>query len=239
MSDVLDTLKRLQAIDTALYELRQQEHEKPAELERARAEATAQAARLKAAENRLKTLQLAHKEKEVELQTREASVKKLQGQLFQVKTNKEYTAMQHEIETLKADNSVLEETLLKNFDTIDQATKERQRQQHVAVQHQQRLQQEEQRIQQELVGLRERMARLEQDRHVLTPVVPHEKLTAYERILKMREGLALVPIVNESCGGCHRRLRPQVVNEACLGAALATCDSCNRILYVDDAQSAV
>ena len=48
----------------------------------------------------------------------------------------------------------------------------------------------------------------------------------------------MVSVLNESCGGCHRRLPPQIVNEVYLNAAIVTCPSCNRILY-DDAHSAV
>src|SRR3989338_7525461 len=125
MADQLDILKQLQAIDGELYRLREDEREKPKALERAAAQVAAQEAAVKAAETKLTSLQLSQKEKEVELQSREAQVKKLQGQLFQVKTNKEYSAMQHEIDTLKGDNPLLEKTHPKAFDAIDQAAKER------------------------------------------------------------------------------------------------------------------
>src|SRR3989338_7425340 len=121
MPDQLELLKQLQELDGQLYRLHQQQEGKPRELERLEALVAAQAARVAGAEERMKTLQLAQKHKEVELQSREEQVKKLQGQLFQVKTNKEYTVMQREIETLKADNSVLEEAILKGLDAIEQA----------------------------------------------------------------------------------------------------------------------
>ena len=182
-------------------------------------------------------MQLSQKDKEVELQTREASVKKLQGQLFQVKTNKEYTVMQHEIDTLKADNSLLEEAILKNFDGIDQATKDRQREQQRAAQEQERARAEQARIEREVASIQEQIAQLERTRKTLLPDVPPAALTVYERILKIREGLAMVPLINESCGGCHRRLPPQVINQVYLKADLVTCENCNRILYFDEAHS--
>ena len=237
MADQLDLLKQLQRIDGELFQLRRHQQEKPRELEQATARLAAQDAKGKAAEERLKTLQLAQKEKEMELQTREANVKKLQGQLFQVKTNKEYTVLQREIDSFKADNSLLEEEILKTLDAVDQATKERAREQAVLVEEQRRLQAERQRIEQELAAISEQIAHLERDRHTLVPDVPPHTLEAYERVLDMREGLALVPLVNESCGGCHRRLPPQVVNEVYLKAKLVSCENCNRILYLDDAHS--
>jgi hypothetical protein len=53
----------------------------------------------------------------------------------------------------------------------------------------------------------------------------------------LRDGLALVPLVSDACGGCHRRLPPQVINQVYLKADLVTCESCNRILYFDEAHS--
>jgi hypothetical protein len=47
-------------------------------------------------------------------------------------------------------------------------------------------------------------------------------------------GVALVPLIKDSCGGCHMVQPPQILNEAYLRAKLVMCDSCARILYVDD-----
>ena len=237
MADQLELLKQLQTIDGELFRLRREEQEKPRQLEQAQAQVAAREAALRAAEERLKTLQLAQKEKEIELQTREANVKKLQGQLFQVKTNKEYSAMQREIDSLKADNSLLEEGIIKTLDAVDEAMKERQRNQGRLMEEQERLRIERQRIETALAQIREQIVQLERNRQALIPAVPAPTLQAYERVLELREGLALVPLINESCGGCHRRLPPQVINEVYLKAKLVSCENCNRILYFDEAHS--
>ena len=233
MANQLDILKQLQAIDAELYQLRQAEQEKPRELEAAAKRLAAQEAALKTAETALTSLQLAQKDKEGELQTREANVKKLQGQLFQVKTNKEYTAMQHEIDRLKTDNSLLEEAILKTFDAIDQATKSRERQKRELAAQQQAFNVEQARIDGELAAIREKIAAFEHDRQAVVPEVPKPSLQIYERVLAIREGVALVPVVDNSCGGCHRRLPPQVINQVLLNANLVTCETCNRILYLE------
>ena len=235
MADQLETLRKLQALDGTLYRLRRERLEKPRALEQVREAVREQEDRLKDAEERMKHLQLAQKRQELELQTREANVKKLQGQLYQLKTNKEYTAMQQEISTLKADNSLLEEALLHGFDTIDQTVKERTAQQQQVMAAQERLRQETARIEREVAVIEEQMGQLDRQRQQLIPAVPLPTLSMYERILSLREGLALVPMVGESCGGCHRRLPPQVVNEVFLQASLVTCETCNRILYKGDA----
>lgn len=237
MADQLETLKRLQAIDGQLFRLHKQQEEKPLELEHINAEVAAQEARVKAAGERLRALQLSQKEKEMELQTKEGNVKKLQGQIFQLKTNREYAAMQREIESLKADNSLLEEEILRTLDAVDEAVKNRQLEQDRLAQAQARLQKDRQRIEQELTAVAEHVAQLERDRKTLLPDVQRQTLETYERILAIREGLALVPVVNDACGGCDRRLPPQVINEVYLKARLVTCEACSRMLYFDEAHS--
>ena len=229
MADLFEALRKLQTLDAELYRLKRDQQEKPKELERSRAAVAEQDAQLKALEDRGKSLQLQQKEKEGELQTREASVKKLQGQIFQLKTNKEYSAMQHEIDTLKADNSLLEETILSVFDAIDQAMKEKQAQQQRVAEHKQQLAQETVRIERELAALQEQVETLERQRREIAPAIAAPALSTYERILVLREGLAMVPLMQESCGGCHWRLPPQVINEVFLKARLVTCEHCNRI----------
>ncbi len=237
MADQLEILKRFQAIDGELFRLRRHLQEKPLELEQVKAQVAVQEERVKAAAERLTSLQLSQKDKEMELQSREASVKKLQGQLFQLKTNKEYATMQREIDSLKADNSLLEEETLKLFDAIDQAAKERQLEQARFAEQQARFSQEQQRIEQELAVINQQTAQLERDRKTLLPDVEPQALAIYERILELREGLALVPLMNDACGGCHRRMPPQVVNEVYLKARLVSCEHCSRILYFDEAHS--
>lgn len=145
--------------------------------------------------------------------------------------------MQHEIEALKADNSLLEEAILKEFDAIEAAAKERQAQQRRLAEVQERLTQERQRIEGELSAIGEQVARLERQRQTLLPDVPPKALSLYERILRIREGIALVPLLNDACGGCHRRLPPQVINLVHLNTDLVTCEACNRILYFDATHS--
>jgi predicted nucleic acid-binding Zn-ribbon protein len=237
MNMVLDTLRKLQDVDGELYKLRQQQRQKPQELEAAQQKVAAQQVVVKTADGQLKTLQLKHKEKEIELSTKETQIKKLQGQLFQVKTNKEYTAMQHEIDQSKADISVLEEEILGLLDNLEQSRQAQAAEQATLSAQQDALKREQARVEQDLAAISGRIAQLDHQRQELTPGVERDSLSLYERILRSREGLALVPLVQESCGGCHMVQPPQIVNEVYLNAKLVTCNSCNRILYVNPADS--
>lgn len=237
MTDQIETLRKLQEIDAQLFRLRTEQQRQPLELEHAKQLVAEQQANAHAIEARLKVLQVEQKQKELELSTREAAVKKLQLQLFQVKTNKEYTAIQHEIDQAKADASVFEEDILKLMEAIDQTAREHQAQLAHVAQQEARWREEAARTAQALKAIGEQIAVLEQQRQTVVPLVKAPMLSVYERVLASREGLALVPLVHESCGGCHMVQPPQVVNEVHLKARLVTCENCNRILYLDDGAS--
>lgn len=233
----LEPLKHLQGIDGELFKLKRRQQQMPHELEQVEARRVAQQARVKAADERLKALQVSQKEKEMELQSREERIKKLKTQLFQLKTNKDYTLMQQEIDALKADNSLLEEEIIRLLDAVDLAAKERQGEQEHLAHEEQEVARERQRLEGELEVMSRRMAQLADDRQAVLPGVPPQTLATYERVLALREGLALVPIVVDACGGCDRRLTPQVINQVYLRESLMTCEHCNRILYFDEAHS--
>ena len=145
--------------------------------------------------------------------------------------------MQHEIDRLKADNWLLEEAILTLFDELDQATKLRQQETQRLASEEERQRNERARIEQELAEVREKLVHMMRSRQSLVPEVPPQTLTTYEQVLALREGLALVPLMDNSCGGFYRRMPPQVINEVYLKAKLVSCESCNRILYFDEAHS--
>jgi len=234
MADQIEQLKQLQQVDARLYALRRLRDEHPRTIEQVRLRVTEQEASVKAAEERLTSLQLSQKSQEVELAGREAQLKKLQSQLFQVKTNKEYTAIQHEIETLKADNSLMEEAILRTLDQIDQASGDRRKEAAVLAERQAEFRGEHARLTEALAEVEGDIAQLERERAGRVPDVPAASLRVYERILAIRDGVALAPVAGDSCGGCHRRLPPQVVNEVYLKAKLVMCESCNRILFLNE-----
>ena len=126
---------------------------------------------------------------------------------------------------------------MKGFDAIETANRERQQEQKRLAESQARLTQERTRIQGELAEIGDQIGKLERQREALVPDVQPAALKVYERVLKMRQGVALVPLLNDACGGCHRRLPPQVINQVLLNADLVTCEACNRILYFDASHS--
>jgi uncharacterized protein len=55
--------------------------------------------------------------------------------------------------------------------------------------------------------------------------------STYERLSRMRGGLALAEARDYSCMACRMKIRPQVFSDIRRGDSINTCESCGRILY--------
>lgn len=234
----LKALLDLQKIDSRVYLLERELDGKPREKKALEDAFTARQNFAKASEQKLKELQMAQKERENELLTKETNIKKYQTQQTQVKTNKEYSSLTREIGGLKADCELFEEEILKLMDEIEQRKK-------VVEDDRRRLAEEEKKFKAEAVkcdaraeAIRAETATLTTERRVFLPLVEKALVAQYEKILKKREGTAVVPVVNESCGGCHMTMTPQTVNEIRIGEKMIVCESCGRILYENAPTSA-
>lgn len=232
IKEQLDILIQLQKIDTRRYALKEELNEKPKGIESLREKFQSKENSLKQLEEKLKNYKLKLKEMELELKTKEESVKKMQIQLYQVKTNKEYASLQKEIEGLKADNSLLEEEIIKYLDEIDALGKQLNREKDLLSQEKNKIEAEVSLIENKINALKEELKTIESERNNIASHVEPSLLAKYERILVNKSGRALATVLNDSCSGCNIELPPQVINEIRLGEKMVTCDNCLRILYI-------
>ncbi len=221
----------LQKIDSEIFKMKKELAEHPALEKSAQGAFEKKKASLKAAEEEQKTHQLKQKEKEIELQSKEDRISKLQGQLYQLKTNKEYSAMDLEIKGSKADKSLLEEEILRLLDTVDAAKSKCAKEKEFLAAEEKKFKDEMDVLKKRAAELSAALAERDDSRKAFVPNVDAKLLSQYERILTKREGLALVPVLNDACSGCHLELPPQVINEVHIQDKLIFCESCARMLY--------
>jgi len=231
INEQIKILAELQKIDVQIYGLKKELAEHPTLQKKAEEAFERKKNGLKASEAELKVVQLKQKEKEGDLQSKEEKVKKLQAQLYQLKSNKEYSVMDMEIKGLKADDSLLEEEILKLMDSLESAKSSVAKQKDLLAAEEKKFKEEMDSLKKQADALQASAAELEGKRKVYLPNLEVKLLSQYEKLLKNREGLALVPVKNNSCGGCYLGLPPQTVNEIQMQEKLITCESCARILY--------
>ncbi len=70
--------------------------------------------------------------------------------------------------------------------------------------------------------------------------VDERLLLSYDRIRKnYRNGLAVVPVERDSCGGCFHAIPPQKQSEIKLRKKVMVCENCGRILVDSDLNDTV
>ena len=74
-------------------------------------------------------------------------------------------------------------------------------------------------------------------REEVIPELPKQIYNKYKRISKRREGLAVVPVIDGSCSGCRRHIRPQQYNILLRAETLEHCPSCTRVVYIPAEQA--
>lgn len=230
----IERLIQLQDIDSKIYRLNAEKEAKPEEIMQLESSLSQKQTALQKTESELKSLQLKRKEKEIELGTKEAEVKKLQVQLYQIKTNKEYAAMLHEIESHKADNSLLEDEILKFMEGIDAAEAKVQQEREKLKEEAKRVDAGTRAIEAKIREIEAGLEELKDKRAEIAPIIDPGILKGYEKVLEGRKGLALVEVINDACGGCYMQLPPQIINEIKLKEHVVFCENCQRMLYIKD-----
>lgn len=235
LKEEIRKLIALQEIDTSLLQLKHKKDiEKPQELEKLKNIFLEKKNSLSSFQEEVKQLQVKRKEKELELSSKEENIRKAQAQLYQLKTNKEYQAKLTEIASLKADVSLLEEDVIKILDKIEEAEKRLEKAKKEVEEEEKKFKEEEKRVKKEIEEIEIKIKELENRRKQLASQINENLLSTYEKLLKTRDGLAIVPVENENCGACHIKVTAQKINEIKMYKELIFCENCVRILYLKE-----
>lgn len=230
----IQSLVQLQTIDSEIYALKNEKEAKPQAIKALEASFEEKKQRLASFEKNSLDLQKQKKEKDLELASKEEGIKKLQTQLYSLKTNKEYQTMLGEIQHAKADASVIEDKILGLFDQMDKVKNDVEQEKLKLKEEEKMFNDEKQRVEIRLKEIDERLGQLEVQRKQITPAIDPNILSSYERILTNRDGLAIVNVKNNSCQGCNLLVPHQVINLIKMYDRIVTCEVCNRILYIDE-----
>jgi uncharacterized protein len=234
LEEQLKLLVELQGLDTQILRIERDLESMPQELKKMDDAFEEKKSGLKKLEEGLKALQMKRKEKEMDLESKEGSIKKFQSQLNQVKTNKEYAALEGEIGRTRADNSLIEEDILKIFDQTDAENQKISKEKEFLKVEEGKLAIEKKKVDAEVSRIKSEMEGLNAQRAVLAAKIDKVVLAKYNRIVKSKDGLAVVPVAGDSCQGCFRILPSQVIHEIRTKKELVCCGSCARILYIEE-----
>ena len=228
---VIDEILAVQERDLKILKIEKGLEDIPARKENELTRLNEHKSALEVAEEALKHSQAKVKDLELDASTKKEQIGKLRAQQLQLKTNKEFKAMEFEIKAVEESIRGVEDQQLVLMEDVEGAVKE-------VAEKRRDLEIEEAAVNADIKVLDERSAVLKSDiedvrsaRESAASTVNAEWLTRYESIFKSKKGPSLVQVKNGICGGCHMQLPPYVKHDARKQTSMLACDFCGRLLY--------
>jgi predicted nucleic acid-binding Zn-ribbon protein len=228
----LRNLINLQDIDQKIINFRKQISEIPNKTQAFQAELQqlTQAHQQKVALGQELAKQRRVRENDVEMmRTRLA---RLKDQLMTVKTNKEYTAMLHEIQAADDHIRAAEDEILAIMEQTEAMEDKSVREAVELTVKEAELRDQVKKSELAIPALEADVSRLCAEKIALESIIGQELLGRYRRIAEARKGMALAEAKDELCSACHVRIRPQVLADLLRTEEIHVCDSCSRILFI-------
>jgi hypothetical protein len=228
----LQTLITLQAIDTRIAGLEADAARLPKEIAAIHAAIEEARKHVEQTKGRLDSARKDQRAKEKDLEVVQAKRSKTEARLYEVKTNKEYSAVLTEIEEIKQEKARMEEEVLVLMEAQERLTSEIREAETRFKQREGEGRGQEATLKEQLRGIETDLAAVRTERKELAAQLPAPILADYDRILRARAGLALVPVAKPNfCGACRMTITPQRLQELRAQSSLIPCESCGRYLY--------
>ena len=234
----LERLIRLQEVDATADDARRRIADAPTRIAALDARLDEARAAVEGAKQALADNQTTRRTLEKDCAIVQQRVAKYKDQLMEVKTNREYHAIQHEIETFTGEVQKFEEQILERMMEHDELTAALKAAEAALAGDIKALGEEKTGIEQEARQLEGVVTAMTAERAALASALDPLSLAKFETVYKRRHGIAVARVEGGLCAACHVRVRPQVLNDLLKNQTIFQCESCQRILYTVPAKPA-
>ena len=188
--------------------------------------------RLDGARAALAGSQKARKEHESAVADLKGKLSKYKGQLMEVKTNKEYTAVLHEIEGVERDIRSRDDLTFAEMEKEEVLAHDVKREEAAFKAVAADAARENAELDARAAALAAEASRKRAEREEAAAAIPEDALVLYARVAKLR-GTAVAEARDAVCEACHVKLRVQVWVEVRKNEQLLQCESCSRVFYYE------
>ena len=170
---------------------------------------------------------------ELDVGARKTTIQRLKVQQFETRKNDEYQALGNEVVRYEKEVDELETKELELMEKIDQLRAAHKEAEAKRAKTQVLINEDIASIRQRSERIKQEQAELTAERDQLAAAISDSILPLYQRLMKTKDGLAVAPMHDGKCGGCHMKLIASTVVAVQTGKELARCEDCGRILYAD------
>ncbi|MCK5339018.1 MAG: hypothetical protein KAJ50_09405 [Bacteroidales bacterium] len=233
-------LYSLQQMDSQIDKIRIIRGELPLEVQDLEDEIVGLETRVNNYKEDIESVENGIKEKQENIKNSLVLIKKYEDQQMNVRNNREYDSLSKEIEFQTLEIQLAEKRINENKLSLETKTTEIGTSQELLGERKEDLEIKNSELD-DIVTETEKeeddLVKLSEKQH---GVIDDRLLTAYHRIRKnARNGLAVVKIERDACGGCFNKIPPQHQLDIRMHKKIIVCEYCGRILVDDDIAIAV
>jgi len=232
LKDQLLLLTELQRHDARIQELEQMVKSFPTKLEAMNADLKRVESLLERERAQLSDTESWRKRQEEDMKTQEQRAIAAKQHSAAVKNAKEYMASERELQATRKNAADRGEEVSKLVGAVEQAKTSIEQHEADFLALKEHVASEQKQADEKIAELQKQIAEERKGREVAAGRVRPDVLKKYSAI-RMKRGLALVPVKNGTCQGCNMNIPPQLFNMIQRGDSIELCGNCNRIIYWD------
>jgi uncharacterized protein len=230
MEEQLRTLAKMQSLDNQIGSLRVLQEELPHELNDIIEHVDQATANLLSSEGERAEVTKKQRTVESDIKQFNEQIKKYATQLAEIKTNKEYKALNSEISYLKEKISELESQELELMEAEAEARKQVEKDKAALNQAEKAKSAREGELRTKIASLDTEIETIRAERSKLAHTLPPNLVKQYANMIRHKNNVAVAYARNGACGGCGFVIRPQIRIDLQLRRKVSFCESCGRIL---------
>ena len=231
VEEKLETLYKLQTTLSAIDEKRALRGELPLEVQDLEDEIAGLTTRVEKIKDEIEDFQQAVTQKKAEIAAAQISVKKYNEQLDDVQNNREYDTLRHEIEFQTLEIELCNKKIREAATKVEERKSDLKRAEEQIDDRKQALEEKKNELDEIIEETRAEEERLRDKAKDLEMKVEPRLLTSFKRIRKnARNGLGIVYVQRDACGGCFNKIPPQRQLDIKMHKKIIVCEYCGRIM---------
>lgn len=236
----LKALYNLQLIDSHIDKIRIVRGELPLEVQDLEDEIAGLDTRIEKYTLETESLNEQIEEKQIAMQESHALIKKYEEQQMNVRNNREYDSITKELEFQNLEIQLCEKRIKEFTFKLENVKTEIEKAQEVLDERKNDLAIKKNELEDIIIDTENEEKELLEKSIENQKYVAPRMVVAYQRIRKnARNGLAVVKIERDACGGCFNKIPPQHQLDIRMHKKIIVCEYCGRILVDDDIADSV
>ncbi|MBO4786046.1 MAG: hypothetical protein IKZ61_05170 [Prevotella sp.] len=231
VEEKLKALYQLQTTLSSIDEKRAIRGELPLEVEELEDEIIGLNTRVERIEAEIKEFQDAIEQRKHEITTAEKSIERYKHQLDEVRNNREYDTLSKEIEFQELEVQLCNKKIREAQAKIEEKKQDLEKNKEIINDRNITLEEKKGELDEIIAETRTEEDRLKLKAKELEVKIEPRLLTSFKRIRKnARNGLGVVYVQRDACGGCFNKIPPQRQLDIKMHKKIIVCEYCGRIM---------